>query len=122
MFLVSITNPCWLWKGADLTQVSALRASVGQIPFNFQIGKDAKDIPLAKPATGAGELEVRIGTCDGPPAASRRSRGREHQRGHALLPSITLAAKTGAHDLCLRFTRASIDPIWTHRQRRARGN
>ena len=49
VFLVNITNPCWVWKAADLTNVKSLRAMVGQIPFNFQIGKDAAGIPLPKP-------------------------------------------------------------------------
>ena len=59
VFLVNISNPCWIWRGADLGQGSSLRATVGQIPFNFQIGKDAEGIPLPKPATADGELEVR---------------------------------------------------------------
>ena len=48
---VNITDPCWIWRGADLTQVKSIRATVGQIPFNFQIGADAAKIPLHKPAT-----------------------------------------------------------------------
>ena len=113
VFLVSITNPCWLWKGADLTQITALRAAVGQIPFAFQIGKDAKKIPLAKPADGAGELEVRMGTCEGELIATLPLAPALSNPAVTTLPAVKLAAMTGKHDLCLRFTRASIDPIWT---------
>ena len=28
------------------------------------------------------------------------------------LPDAKLAAQAGKHDLCLRFTRASLDPMW----------
>ena len=42
-----------------------MRPSVGQVPFNFQIGDDVKTIPLPKPQTPAGELEVRIDSCEG---------------------------------------------------------
>ena len=56
VFLVNITDPCWIWRAADLSQVKAIRATVGQIPFNFQIGADALKIPLHKPATRYGEL------------------------------------------------------------------
>ena len=62
-FLVNITDPCWIWRGADLTKVKSIRAVVGQIPFNFQIGKDAAKIPLHKPATPEGELEIRLDDC-----------------------------------------------------------
>jgi hexosaminidase len=113
VFLVSITNPCWTWKDADLTQITALRASVGQIPFAFQIGKDAMNIPLAKPADGAGELEVRLGTCEGELLAVLPLAPAVTNHAVTTLPPVELAGKTGKHDLCMRFTRASIDPIWT---------
>src|SRR5687768_3985490 len=55
-YYVNISDPCWIFKGADLGNAASLRATVGQIPFNFQIGKDADGIPLRKPATRDGEL------------------------------------------------------------------
>jgi hexosaminidase len=112
VFLVNISNPCWIWRGADLTQATSLRATVGQIPFNFQIGKDAEGIPLPKPATGDGELEVRFGSCDGPPAAAASLSPAVLHQGLTVLPPIPLGGKTGAQDLCFRFTRSKIDPIW----------
>ena len=112
VFLVNISNPCWIWKGADLTKYGRVRVTVGQIPFNFQIGKDAANIPLHKPATRHGELEMRLDKCDGPrfdyaslePAA----------KSHAItrLPPIIVGKQEGPHDLCFRFTRAKVDPIW----------
>ena len=69
-FLVDIMNPCWLWRGADLSQGAALVADVGQFPFNFQIGHERDKILLRPPATDAGELEVRAGDCDGAVIAS----------------------------------------------------
>ena len=112
VFLVNISNPCWIWRGADLAPGTSLRATVGQIPFNFQIGKDADGIPLPKPATGDGEFEVRFGSCDGPPAAAASLSPAVMRQGLTALPSIPLAGKTGPQDLCFRFTRSKIDPIW----------
>jgi len=60
VFLVNISNPCWIWRGAELGDVKALHVTVGQIPFNFQIGADAQKIPLPRPASHDGELEVRL--------------------------------------------------------------
>jgi hexosaminidase len=43
-FNVDIVDPCWTWPDVDLSRGATLRASVGQLPFNFQIGKDADAI------------------------------------------------------------------------------
>jgi len=112
VFLVNISNPCWIWRGADLTNTHALRATVGQIPFNFQIGRDADKIPLPKPATNDGELEVRFDNCEGPPALTASLSPALSNNGLTLLPPIPLTGQTGKHDLCFRFTRSRIDPIW----------
>jgi hexosaminidase len=42
-----------------------LTARIGQIPFNFQVGKDRDKIALHPPATPDGELEVRLDGCTG---------------------------------------------------------
>jgi hexosaminidase len=112
VYLVNISNPCWIWKGADLTNVRSIRATVGQIPFNFQIGKDAESIPLHDPATEDGELEVRLDRCDGPPTMSMPLTSSVGMYGLSTLPSIPNNGQTGTHDLCFLFTRRKIDPIW----------
>lgn len=111
VFLVNITNPCWMWRGADLTDVESIRATVGQIPFNFQIGDDAKHIPLKKPR-GDGELEIYLDGCDGTPKAIAPLSPAILKQGLTTLPPTALAEITGTHDLCFKFTRASVDPIW----------
>jgi hexosaminidase len=112
VYLVNISNPCWIWKGADLTNVRSIRATVGQIPFNFQIGKDAEGIPLHEPATEDGELEVRLDKCDGPPTMSMPLTSSVGMYGLSTLPAIPNNGQTGTHDLCFLFTRKKIDPIW----------
>jgi hexosaminidase len=111
VFLVNITDPCWIWKGADLSQAGSVRVTVGQIPFNFQIGKDAEKIPLHKPATRFGELELRLDKCDGPPLATVSLEPAVKNYALTLLPAIALQVE-GKHDICFRFTRAKVDPIW----------
>jgi hexosaminidase len=111
-FLVNITDPCWIWRGADLTKIKSIRATVGQIPFNFQIGKDAANIPLPKPATRDGELEIRLGDCKGAPVAVASLTPAAANHGLTALPPILLDKLEGKHDLCFRFTRAKVDPIW----------
>jgi hexosaminidase len=111
-FLVNISDPCWIWRGADLSQVKAIRATVGQIPFNFQIGADAAEIPLHKPATKSGELEVRLDDCEGKVVASASLEPAVSNYGLTPLPPLDLPSQEGRHDICVRFTRAKVDPIW----------
>ncbi|WP_202626807.1 family 20 glycosylhydrolase [Steroidobacter agaridevorans] len=112
VFKVDIMNPCWLFKGADLSKVNALVASVGQVPFNFQIGAAVKEIPLHKPATPAGELEVRLDDCNGERIAVLPLAPAVGNFAVTTLPAANITPREGRHDLCLTFTRKSIDPVW----------
>ena len=111
VFLVDIMNPCWKLPDVDLTQARRLDAAVGQVPFNFQIGADMQKIELRPPVTAAGELEVRLG-CDGELLASLTIAPALGDFGVTALPSATLPARPGRHELCFRFTQAKLDPIW----------
>jgi hexosaminidase len=112
VFLVDILNPCWIYSQADLSRTTTLKASVGQAPFNFQIGKDVEKIPLRQPATPAGELEVRLDHCDGEKIAALPLASAVGNHTLTLLPPAPLPVREGRHDLCLTFTRASVDPMW----------
>jgi hypothetical protein len=112
VFLVDIMNPCWIWRGADLSQVGAIAASVGQVPFNFQIGDDVKKIPLRKPQTSSGELEVHVDGCEGEKIATLPLAPAVKNYAVTRLPAATIAGHAGAHDLCFIFTQAAIDPLW----------
>ncbi len=112
VFLVNISNPCWVWRGAKLDGVKSLRISVGQVPFNFQIGEDAQKIPLPKPRTAFGELEVRVGGCGSQNVESVSLEPAVARDTATMLPPIALSPRTGVYDLCFRFTRAQLDPIW----------
>ncbi len=109
VFAVDLMNPCWVWKGADLSSVLKLTARVGQVPFNFQIGADKAKIPLRAPSTPDGELEVRIDGCAGERIAAIPLGAAA--RGPALgTVSGIVPAKGGVHDLCLTFTARSVEP------------
>jgi len=91
--------------------VTRLKVSVGQLPFNFQVGDAVNKIALARPRTPAGELEVRIDGCTGEPAAVAPLAPAVANPAVTEL-AVTLPASAGAHDLCFTFTRPSVDPIW----------
>jgi hexosaminidase len=112
VFLIDIMNPCWIFPSADLTHGPALRVSVGQVPFNFQIGKDRDAIKLAPPQTPAGELEVFLDRCEGERLAVLPLAPAVDHNALTELPAAALPRTAGRHDLCFRFTQRTLDPMW----------
>ena len=112
VFLVDIMQPCWIYERADLSQVTQIAASVGQFPFNFQIGADRDAIRLRPPATAEGELEIRLDDCDGELIASMPLAPAVASDTVTRLPPAAIQPRDGAHDLCLTFTGRGIDPMW----------
>lgn len=112
IFLIDVMDPCWIMSGVELGAGPRLSAAVGQVPFNFQLGKDAAAIHLNPPATAAGELEVRIDGCAGAPAVVLPLSPALANEAVTQLPEVPLPALPGRHDLCFRFTQAKLDPLW----------
>jgi hexosaminidase len=111
-FWVDIMNPCWIYPAVNLADVSALKVQVGQVPFNFQIGKDVNAIPLPAPHTPSGELEVHQDTCDGKVIAALPLAPALGNSEITTLPEAELTERSGVRDLCFIFTRKSVDPTW----------
>lgn len=112
VFLVDIMNPCWIFKGVDLSKATTIDVVVGQVPFNFQIGNDVKGIPLPAPQTPEGELEVRLDSCEGEKLATLPLAPAASSPTLTPLPPAKIEPRTGQHDLCFIFTRKAVDPIW----------
>jgi hexosaminidase len=112
VFNIDILDPCWIYERADLSRATAIAANIGQLPFNFQVGDDVKKIPLHPPASAQGELEVRLGSCDGERIAVLPLAAAGSTNGVAKLPPVQMTSRAGTHDLCLRFTRRAVDPLW----------
>jgi hexosaminidase len=109
-FLVDIQNPCWIFPGARLDRVRGIVASVGQVPFNFQIGEDVRKIKF--PAGSRPELQVRLDRCDGRLVARLPLAPALASQAVTRLPPAALRARRGTHDLCLRFAQRGVDPLW----------
>jgi hexosaminidase len=112
VFLIDIMNPCWILPAVELSQPATLTAAVGQIPFNFQIGKDIEAIKLNAPHTPAGELEVRVDGCEGDPVAQLSLAPAADNDAVTILPAVALPRTAGVHDLCFKFTQRTLDPMW----------
>ena len=111
VFTVDIMDPCWIYPGAVLDGVSHIEATVGQLPYNFQLWKDTAGIVVHAPASESGELEVRRDSCDGPLLAALSLAPAQHETALSTL-SAALEHTAGTHDLCLYFTGKSYDPLW----------
>lgn len=110
-FLTDILAPCWLYEAAPVERARQIAISVGQLPFNFQIGRDIEAIHFRPPATPDGEFEVRAGTCDGeriavlPLAPARANPGVTR----LLAP---LPPRKGKETLCITYTANGVEPLW----------
>ena len=109
-FKVDILAPCWKWAGAPVTAAKAIEVDVGQLPFNYQIGRDRDAIRFRAPSTPEGELEVRDG-CEGDRLAVLPLASAARNPGITTLRAV-LPRRTGPADLCLTFTARGPDPIW----------
>jgi hexosaminidase len=109
-FLVDITHACWIWRGAPVDGARGIALSVGQLPYNFQIGAARDRITFRPPATPAGEFEVRSGTCDGPVVATLPLAS---AAGNPGVTRLTAPLRTGpSTDLCFSYTARGVDPLW----------
>lgn len=112
VFSVDIMNPCWIYEAADLSHAVGITASVGQVPFNFQLGADVNTIKLSAPQSADGELEVRLDGCDGERLAALPLAPAVANDAVTQLPAAPIGHHDGVHDLCFRFTQRSLDPMW----------
>ena len=109
VYLVDVRNPCWIYRGADLSGARHLAVSVAALPFNYQFANEPGPEKLPYPSPQP-ELVVRRG-CDGPvlmhatlAKASRNGDGSEVVAPIAPLPQAT--------DLCLTLARPTLNPLW----------
>jgi hexosaminidase len=112
VFLLDVQNPCWIYPQAPLEHAQGLVATVGQVPFNFQIGEAVKKIHFPQPTTPEGELEVRLDSCEGELVARLPLAPAIGNQGVTTLPRAPIASRPGRHDLCLRFAQPKLDPMW----------
>ncbi len=110
-FLLDILDPCWIFGGVNLTHIRSISATVGQLPFNFQLGAQAHAVVLSPARQPAGELDVRLDRCDGEIVASLSLQPAQDHPAVTQLPPAALRAQ-GVHDLCLKFSRPSPEPTW----------
>jgi hexosaminidase len=111
VYRVDIFDPCWIYPQVDLGAVRHVAVAAATLPYNFQLWKDAEKVVLHKPATAAGELQLHADNCDGDLLLAIPLAGAGAGNGTAKFEAA-LPRRHGRHDVCLVFTRATIDPMW----------
>ncbi|HEY0747772.1 MAG TPA: family 20 glycosylhydrolase [Steroidobacteraceae bacterium] len=109
---VDIMNPCWIYRDVDLQQGPQILAAVSALPFNYELGSDAAKIRVGDNKTPVGELEVHLDSCDTPSLSILPLPPAASAEGLTELRAQRLPPLAGRHDVCLRFARPSLDPLW----------
>lgn len=109
---VDIMNPCWIYRGVDLQRGPSIVAAVAALPFNYELGPDVASIRVGDARSLFGELEIHLDGCDGTPLALLPLAPAGNRAGVTVLPVQRLPPLTGRHDICLKFARPRLDPMW----------
>jgi hexosaminidase len=109
---VDIMNPCWIYRDVELGSASRVTAAVAALPFNYELGLDAAKIRVGDNRTPVGELEVHVDGCDTPSAGILPLAPAADKDSVTELPALKLPPLSGRHDVCLRFARPRLDPLW----------
>ena len=111
VYLVDIEDPCWIYAAVPLEGLARIQVRLARLPYNFQLGAEARDVVLRPPHSRYGELQVHRDGCNGPLLARVPLRRDTAAQGPQTL-SAAFAPQTGDHALCLYFSRRAPDPLW----------
>jgi hexosaminidase len=109
---VDIMNPCWIYRDVDLEHGPQIFAAVAALPFNYELGLDAAKIRVGDNRTPQGELEVHVDGCDTATFSVLPLAAAANNDGVTELQAQRLPPLPGRHDVCLRFARPGLDPLW----------
>ena len=109
---VDIMNPCWIYRDVELGSATRVTAAVAALPFNYELGLDAAKIRVGDNRTPVGELEVHVDGCDTASLGLLPLAPAAGKDGITELPVLILPPLSGRHDVCLRFARPRLDPLW----------
>ncbi|NJC00883.1 hexosaminidase [Xanthomonas sp. 3272] len=110
VYNVDLFHACRLYPQARLDGVGAIRIEAARLPNNFSLAHEQSKVVQYPAKTRRGELEVRLG-CEGELIASVQLPN-SATLGEQFTLETALPARTGIHDLCLRFTAPIRGPLY----------
>ncbi|MBB5863960.1 hexosaminidase [Xanthomonas arboricola] len=110
VYNVDLFHACRLYPQARLDGIGAIRIEAARLPNNFGLAHEQSKVVQYPAKTRGGELEVRQG-CEGELIASVQLPD-SAALGEQFTLETALPARTGIHDLCLRFTAPIRGPLY----------
>nr|WP_260219990.1 family 20 glycosylhydrolase [Xanthomonas euroxanthea] len=110
VYNVDLFHACRLYPQARLDGIGAIRIEAARLPNNFGLAHEQSKVVQYPAKTRRGELEVRLG-CEGELVASVPLPN-SATLGEQFTLETALPARTGIHDLCLRFTAPIRGPLY----------
>jgi len=112
LFDVAIFEPCWLWKDVPLDGVAELEVRAGRLPYLIQLGADDAKRRFLPAQSPYGELDVRLGGCDGAVLATAPLPAAPDADGFATMRAALASPVTGPGELCIRFSGDTRPAMW----------
>ena len=111
VYRVDIMDPCWIYANAPLDGVSRIEVRLGRLPYNFQLGADARNVVSRPSRARHGELQIHRDSCEGPllsqvPLQAITAAQQPETLSAAIVP------QAGIHSLCLFVGRGASGPLW----------
>lgn len=111
--LVDIMKPCWTYDAPDMTGVTGIEITVGNLPYNFQIGDMIERVSLMEPQTEVGEVLVFKDSCDGGIELARLPLAPAAESyGLTTLTAPLDGAAADATALCFHMAAHHYEPLW----------
>ncbi|NIK09780.1 hexosaminidase [Xanthomonas arboricola] len=110
VYNVDLFHAYRLYPQARLDGIGAIRIEAARLPNNFGLAHEQSKVVQYPAKTRRGELEVRLG-CEGELVASVQLPN-SATLGEQFTLETALPARTGIHDLCLRFTAPIRGPLY----------
>jgi len=110
---VHLFEPCWRWPDAPVQKIRHVRITAARLHYHVYLTpeEDAKRSFL--PARSAhGELDIRLGTCEGPLIATLPMPDVKPEDGPVNVSAAFDAGNTSTADLCIRFTGDTRPLMW----------
>jgi len=99
VFRVVYSNPCWIYRKANLDRFGAVAIGMASIPYIFHSGNRPIPVPN-KAATTTARVEVHLDSCKGALLATMPLGPAYRKDGVAPLPTAGVNGTGGIHDLC----------------------
>ncbi len=110
VYNVNVFSSCWIYPQIRLDGVNTIRVDAARLARNYGLAHEQSKVHQYPATTPGGELEVLDG-CDGERLASVPLPAGD-TLGERFPLQATLPARTGVHDLCLRFTAPITGPLY----------